>query len=71
MVMQNSRNIVVSWRMVRGDEKRTIVHCYHLAADFQTVYVIKEVKSVEHYVSSLHSIEGVCISVFCFTILTL
>lgn len=56
--MQNSRNVIVSWRMVRGEEKVTVVHCYHLAADYQTVEVIKEIESVKHYVSSLHNIEG-------------
>lgn len=56
--MLNSRNVVVSWRVLQGEEKKTIIHCYHLAADYQTVDVIKEVQSIDHYVSSLHNIEG-------------
>lgn len=58
VVMANSRDIVVSWRMVRGDEKVTMIRCYSLAADYQTVDVIKEVESVDHCVWSLHNIEG-------------
>lgn len=58
IVMQSSRNVIVSWRVLRGEEKMTVVHCYHLAADYQTVEVIKEIESVHHYVSSLHNIEG-------------
>lgn len=50
--------------MVRGEEKMTVVRCYHLAADYQTVEVIKEIQSVEHYVSSLHNIEGMCFLYF-------
>ncbi|RZC34992.1 uncharacterized protein BDFB_004301 [Asbolus verrucosus] len=50
--------IIVSWHSVQGGEKKTKIHSYHLAADFQTVANISEIQPVEHYVSSLHNIEG-------------
>ncbi|KAJ3645587.1 hypothetical protein Zmor_023230 [Zophobas morio] len=49
--------IIVSWHSVQGNEKKTKIHSYHLAADFQTVANISEIQPVEHYVSSLHNIE--------------
>ncbi|XP_044253794.1 uncharacterized protein LOC123004524 [Tribolium madens] len=49
--------IIVCWQLVQGNEKRTKIHSFHLAADFQTVANISEIQPVEHYVSSLHNIE--------------
>lgn len=71
VVLTNSLNIVVSWSTIRDDEKVTIVHCYHLASDFQTVDAIKEVESVNHYVTSLHNIEGMLFLIVIFYVLTL
>ncbi|EFA09082.1 uncharacterized protein LOC103314146 [Tribolium castaneum] len=49
--------IIVCWQLVQGNEKRTKIHSFHLAADFQTVANISEIQPVEHYVSSLHNID--------------
>lgn len=38
--------------------KKTVVHCYSLAADYQTVINISEMDTVDHIVTSLHNIEG-------------
>ncbi|KAK9744710.1 hypothetical protein QE152_g7479 [Popillia japonica] len=57
IVLQNSRSIVVSWVEIRDDMKKTVVHCYSLAADYQTVVSIRELHTVDHCVTSLHNIE--------------
>ncbi|XP_060522562.1 uncharacterized protein LOC132699717 [Cylas formicarius] len=58
-VLKNTPKIIVSWHSAGTDigNKKTFVHCYHLATDYQTVANISEFESVEHYVSSLHNIE--------------
>lgn len=58
VVMRSCRCVVVSWRVLDDNDKITIVHCYNLAPDFQSVESIKELEKVNHYVTSLHNIEG-------------
>lgn len=53
--------IVVSWHSANEDSnasKKTFIHAYHLAPDYQTVSNIYNIEPVDHYVSSLHNIEG-------------
>lgn len=57
-VLKSFSKIIVSWYSGRGNEKKTKIHSYHLAADFQTVASISEIQAVEHFVTSLHNIEG-------------
>nr|CAH7752693.1 unnamed protein product [Callosobruchus chinensis] len=47
------------WHCASDDNlpKMTIIHCYHMAADYQTVSNIQIIEPVQHYVSSLHNIE--------------
>lgn len=66
VVLTNSRNIVVSWNVKSQDATTTIIHCYHLALDFQTVETIREVESINHYITSLHNIKG---KMFCMQLL--
>nr|CAI5868459.1 unnamed protein product [Callosobruchus analis] len=58
-VMKCLPKIIVSWHCASDDNlpKRTIIHCYHMAADYQTVSNIQIIEPVQHYVSSLHNIE--------------
>ncbi|KAJ8923359.1 hypothetical protein NQ315_001917 [Exocentrus adspersus] len=58
-VMKNVPKIIVSWHSAHEDntEKKTFVHAYRLAPDFQTVDCIYNIEPVDHYVSSLHNIE--------------
>ncbi|GJQ80905.1 hypothetical protein Trydic_g4722 [Trypoxylus dichotomus] len=57
IVLRNSGSIVVSWVEIRDDMKKTVVHCYTLAPDYQTVVSIREMDTVDHCVTSLHNIE--------------
>ncbi|XP_066140354.1 uncharacterized protein [Euwallacea fornicatus] len=59
-VLKHRCKIVVSWHPTSSglESKKTFVHCYHLAADFQSIASISEFQTFEHYVSSLHTIEG-------------
>ncbi|XP_066247006.1 uncharacterized protein [Euwallacea similis] len=59
-VLKHRCKIVVSWHPTSSglESKKTFVHCYHLAADFQSIASISEFQTFEHYVSSLHNIEG-------------
>ncbi|KAF7266599.1 hypothetical protein GWI33_020102 [Rhynchophorus ferrugineus] len=58
-VIKSTPRIIVSWHLASNEieNKKTYIHCYHLANDYQTVFSINEFECVEHYVSSLHSIE--------------
>ncbi|KAF2901412.1 hypothetical protein ILUMI_04774 [Ignelater luminosus] len=57
IVLRSSLCIIVSWTVNADSISSTVVHCYHLSADFQMVSSITEMQSVDHYVSSLHNIE--------------
>ncbi|KAL3274205.1 hypothetical protein HHI36_015619 [Cryptolaemus montrouzieri] len=57
VVLKPSMNIVVSWHSVVENSKKTQIHVYTLAADFQTIVNVRGMEKVEHYVSSLHNIE--------------
>ncbi|KAG5878226.1 hypothetical protein JTB14_020803 [Gonioctena quinquepunctata] len=58
-VMKTAPKIIVSWHCTNEDNvlKRTFIHAYLLAADYQTVSNIYDIEPVDHYVSSLHNIE--------------
>lgn len=58
-VLKSVPKIIVSRHVASNevDNKKTYIHCYQLAADYQTVDSIDQFESVQHYVSSLHSIE--------------
>lgn len=60
-VLKSTPTVIVSWHLTSSepDSKKTFVHCYQLTADFQSVGNISEFEAVEHYVSSLHNIEGI------------
>lgn len=58
-VLRSYSRIIVCWYLVQANERRTKIHSYHLAADHQTVANISEIQPVQHYVSSLHNIEGI------------
>ncbi|KAJ8963880.1 hypothetical protein NQ314_005316 [Rhamnusium bicolor] len=58
--MKCSPKIIVSWHSANEDDsvaKRTFIHAYQLAPDYQTVSNIYDIEPVDHYVSSLHNIE--------------
>lgn len=59
-VMKSVSKIIVSWHSAHDDgaAKRTYIHAYEPAADYQTVANIYNIEPVDHYVSSLHNIEG-------------
>lgn len=59
-VLKSTPKIIVSWHLACSEleNKKTHIHCYQLAADYQTVYNISDFEAVDHYVSSLHNIEG-------------
>ncbi|XP_050298677.1 uncharacterized protein LOC126737715 [Anthonomus grandis grandis] len=59
-VLKSSPKIIVSWHVASNEagSKKTRVHSHQLASDFQSVYNINEFEAVDHYVSSLHNIEG-------------
>lgn len=52
--------IIVSWHSANGDSvsKHTFVHAYQLATDYQMISQVSDIEPVDHYVSSLHNIEG-------------
>ncbi|CAH1964907.1 unnamed protein product [Acanthoscelides obtectus] len=58
-VMKCVPKIVVSWHCASDDNmpKRTLIHCYDMAPDYQTVSNIYDIEPVQHYVSSLHNVE--------------
>ncbi|XP_018569089.1 uncharacterized protein LOC108909276 [Anoplophora glabripennis] len=58
-VMKSVPKIIVSWHSAHDDgaTKRTFIHAYEPAADYQTVANIYNIEPVDHYVSSLHNIE--------------
>lgn len=57
--MKSLPKIIVSWHVTTEDNiLRTFVHAYQLAPDYQMVSYISEIEPVDHYVSSLHNIEG-------------
>ncbi|CAG9865118.1 unnamed protein product [Phyllotreta striolata] len=59
-VMNKYPKIVVSWHSANEEttqKKKTFIHAYQLALDYQTVSNIYNIEPVEHYVSSLHNIE--------------
>lgn len=61
--MKSIPKVIVSWHSAHDDgaaAKRTFIHAYELAADYQTVANIYNIEPVDHYVSSLHNIEGNC-----------
>ncbi|KAH1016920.1 hypothetical protein HUJ04_008069 [Dendroctonus ponderosae] len=59
-ILTSSPKIIVSWHIASNevDSQKTFVHCYQLTADFQAVCNISKFEAVEHYVSSLHNIQG-------------
>ncbi|CAG9817597.1 unnamed protein product [Phaedon cochleariae] len=58
-VMKTAPKIIVSWHSANEDTatKRTFIHAYLLAGDYQTVSNVYDIEPVDHYVSSLHNIE--------------
>ncbi|XP_028140443.2 uncharacterized protein LOC114334576 [Diabrotica virgifera virgifera] len=59
-VMRNFPKIIVSWHSANEDNlnsRKTFVHAYQLASDYQTISNIFDMEPVSHYVSSLHSVE--------------
>lgn len=48
----------MSWYCVTEDTRQTLIHCYQMATDYQTVDTVRELQNVDHYVSSLHNILG-------------
>lgn len=60
-VMKSVPKIIVSWHVAseENDPRRTFVHAYQLATDYQMVSHILNIEPIDHYVSSLHNIEGI------------
>lgn len=58
VVLRNTPNIVVTWNVIDNDVSTTVLHCYQLSPDYQTVISIKKMQTISHYVSSLHNIQG-------------
>ncbi|XP_072382846.1 uncharacterized protein [Diabrotica undecimpunctata] len=59
-VMRNFPKIIVSWHSANEENlnsRKTFVHAYQLASDYQTISNIFDMEPVDHYVSSLHSVE--------------
>lgn len=60
-VMNHLPKIIVSWHSTCDESvspRKTFIHAYQLASDYQTVSNIFDIEPVSHYVSSLHNIEG-------------
>ncbi|KAJ8951585.1 hypothetical protein NQ318_020462 [Aromia moschata] len=58
-VMKCVPKIIVSWHSANEDSitRKTYIHAYQLATDYQTVSNIYDIEPIDHYVSSLHNIE--------------
>lgn len=58
--MKGSPKIIVSWHVANEENvpRRTFIHAYQLASDYQMVSHISDIEPIEHYVKSLHNIEG-------------
>ncbi|CAH1183500.1 unnamed protein product [Ceutorhynchus assimilis] len=59
-IVKSSPKIVVSWHFTGNEmnRKKTYVYCYQVASDFQSICNVDNFEAVDHYVSSLHNIEG-------------
>ncbi|XP_056629611.1 putative leucine-rich repeat-containing protein DDB_G0290503 [Diorhabda sublineata] len=59
-VMRRLPKIIVSWHSTCDESvspRKTFIHAYQLASDYQTVSNIFDIEPVSHYVSSLHNID--------------
>ncbi|KAL1494476.1 hypothetical protein ABEB36_010072 [Hypothenemus hampei] len=59
-VFKTTPKIIVSWYLdsTELEKKKTFVHCYELASNFELISHVNKFEDVEHFVSSLHNIEG-------------
>lgn len=59
-VMKSFSKIIVSWHSANGENvsKKTFIHSYQFASDYQMISQVYDIEPVGHYVASLHNIEG-------------